>query len=393
MSLVTPPRSNPLRRVAAALAVASLFGAAGIACDEPAGPPSSAVPATRPATPPATASTASTAAPAAGEGVASSTRVYDVRELVVPIDDFIPDGAELDAQGRAVAATPGPSQDETLGNLVNLIRESVDPTSWTAAGGDAGAIESKGGHLIVTQTPENQAEVARLLGTLARARRVQVSVEGRFLRIDPRALAAGDAPAEVSALLADAGPAGAFLDGRQASLLADAAEGAEGRTVLSAPRLTLFDGQRAYALLDTQMSYVAGFDRVAGEGGAVRLEPRLDTASSGVTLDVRATMTPDHSAVRLVLNPVVKELVGMPEAPFPGGPAGTDLVVQRPDVRVSRLSTTALVPADQSLLLAMPTPVAAGRAGGAGAGGSTPLYLLVTPRVIEGDAPEQTVDE
>jgi hypothetical protein len=47
--------------------------------------------------------------------------------------------------------------------LVKLIQQSVDPTSWRDQGGQIGGIRAMQGQLIITQTPENQVEIAYLL--------------------------------------------------------------------------------------------------------------------------------------------------------------------------------------------------------------------------------------
>ena len=73
-----------------------------------------------------------------------SVRVYDVRDMIGrPADD--------ERQRRVTA-------------LVSLIENQIDSPSWKERGGQVGAIRELNGQLIVTQTPENQQQLIRLLG-------------------------------------------------------------------------------------------------------------------------------------------------------------------------------------------------------------------------------------
>jgi hypothetical protein len=47
--------------------------------------------------------------------------------------------------------------------LVRLIQDQIDSPSWKERGGQAGAIRELNGQLIVTQTPENQEKLIKLL--------------------------------------------------------------------------------------------------------------------------------------------------------------------------------------------------------------------------------------
>jgi hypothetical protein len=71
------------------------------------------------------------------------TRVYDVRDFIM----------------RPDSRTPQQRTDD----LILEIRQTIDPGSWRDAGGSAGNIRALSGQLIVTQSPENQREVAYLL--------------------------------------------------------------------------------------------------------------------------------------------------------------------------------------------------------------------------------------
>jgi hypothetical protein len=75
-----------------------------------------------------------------------SVRVYDVH-------DMIGRPAADERQRRADA-------------LVALIENQIEPASWKQRGGQVGAIREINGQLIVTQTPQNQQKLAKLLGDI-----------------------------------------------------------------------------------------------------------------------------------------------------------------------------------------------------------------------------------
>jgi hypothetical protein len=74
------------------------------------------------------------------------TRVYDIRDLLRGLDKD-PAGARTDAIASMATAT-------------------IDPKSWRENGGNGGSVRALHGSLIVTQTPENQAQVMSLLERL-----------------------------------------------------------------------------------------------------------------------------------------------------------------------------------------------------------------------------------
>lgn len=88
----------------------------------------------------------------------ASTRVYDVR-------DFAGGFLRLPKTGPKPPLTPSDSA-----RLIRQIQGSIDPDSWRANGGQAGAIKYLVGQLIITQTELNQRETPRLLHRLRQQR-------------------------------------------------------------------------------------------------------------------------------------------------------------------------------------------------------------------------------
>jgi type II secretory pathway component GspD/PulD (secretin) len=121
--------------------------------------------------------------------------------------------------------------------------------------------------------------------------------------------------------------------------------------MLSAPRLTLFNGQRAYVKVTTQTAYVAGVSAAKGKGGAVSYEPEVKTVEAGVTVDVRAMASADRRYATVTLHPKLTRLERMDTIPAPGLPADANAFVQRPVVRVRQLRTTVTTEDGGAILL------------------------------------------
>ena len=127
------------------------------------------------------------------------TRVYDIRDLIINVPDFdnAPDFSLQGARPAAVAAAAASLFGGTVGQdeqepatrpapsssrpSSSSSRTPSPPTRWKDNGGTIGSIRELSGQLIVTQTPENQRALVRLLEQLRETRAIQVTVEARFL--------------------------------------------------------------------------------------------------------------------------------------------------------------------------------------------------------------------
>jgi type II secretory pathway component GspD/PulD (secretin)/tetratricopeptide (TPR) repeat protein len=160
----------------------------------------------------------------------------------------------------------------------------------------------------------------------------------------------------------------AFLDDFQASLLIRASQGSRTLTTLTAPRVTLFNGQRAYVFIGLQQAYVSDLQPVVGSG-AVGFNPTVATLSTGVVLDVTATVSADRKYVTLTLRPQLTRLLGLQVFPVfggtvfggggdggGGGGGGEEPVsgvgfIQLPQIEITEVRTTVSVPDGGTLLL------------------------------------------
>jgi hypothetical protein len=104
-----------------------------------------------------------------------TTNVYDIRDLIGNVQDFtLPNSVQQTPPGRG--GVGGGDVQQIIANqnirqvrvdeIVNRIKKTVASESWKGNGGNVGSIRELAGQLIVTQTPENQREIARLLADL-----------------------------------------------------------------------------------------------------------------------------------------------------------------------------------------------------------------------------------
>jgi type II secretory pathway component GspD/PulD (secretin) len=169
--------------------------------------------------------------------------------------------------------------------------------------------------------------------------------------------------------------AATFLDDFQVNLLLRATQANVYSTIVTAPRVTLFNGQRAYVLVATERAYVSDLEANVGTGVA-SFAPTIDVVESGVVLDVQATVSADRKYVTLTLRPQLATLVALRDFTFQSGagatsnpavgsgggtgqpvffggdigvaPTGT---IQVPELQITEVRTTVSVPDGGTLLL------------------------------------------
>ncbi len=151
---------------------------------------------------------------------------------------------------------------------------------------------------------------------------------------------------------------GSFLDNIQVDFLIRATQADSRTTVLTAPRLVLFNGQRSWVAVTIQQNFVSQLTPVVATG-AVAQAPQTGTIDSGAVLDVEATVTADRRYVTMTLRPGVTRLLDMQTIPFSGGGAGggfgggpaLSAFIQLPTLSSQRVQTTVSVPDGGTLLI------------------------------------------
>ncbi|MFI4915544.1 MAG: hypothetical protein ACIAS6_03420 [Phycisphaerales bacterium JB060] len=153
------------------------------------------------------------------------------------------------------------------------------------------------------------------------------------------------------------GVAGSFLDDVQVDFLVKATQADRRSTQLTAPRLTLTNGQLANIYVATQVAYVGDLEPVVSDS-AVGFDPTVEVATEGVTLLVRGTISSDRRYVTMNVDAGLAQIDGFASeqvTAVAGGTlvssADTSSFIQLPTVTVTRVRTTVTVPDEGTLLL------------------------------------------
>jgi type II secretory pathway component GspD/PulD (secretin) len=146
---------------------------------------------------------------------------------------------------------------------------------------------------------------------------------------------------------------GVLLDDVQLGFLIRAIQADRRSTLLFAPRLTLWNGQRSWISDGRHYAYVSDLEPVVAEA-AVGWDPTISYLVSGSVLDVKATASADRRYVQLDLRPQVALPPDMTTettvtAAVPSGTATA--VITLPRVQVTHLMTSVSVPDGGTLLI------------------------------------------
>ncbi len=151
---------------------------------------------------------------------------------------------------------------------------------------------------------------------------------------------------------------GSFLDNIQVDFLIRATQADSRTSVLTAPRLVLFNGQRSWVAVTVQQNFVSQLNPVVATG-AVAQAPVTNVIDSGAVLDVNATVSADRRYVTMTVRPGVTRLLDLQTIPFSGGGAGGGFgggsalpaFIQLPTLSAQRVQTTVSVPDGGTLLI------------------------------------------
>ena len=150
---------------------------------------------------------------------------------------------------------------------------------------------------------------------------------------------------------------GTFLDDFQVDFLIQATQAHEATRSLTAPRITLFNGQTAYVTVSTQQAYIADLEPIVAEN-VVTFNPVLATVPTGSVLEVTGTVSADRRYVTLEVSPQIAALNGftnyfitVEEVDAEGEPTTGSGFIQLPNVTIQELRTTVSVPDGGTLLL------------------------------------------
>jgi type II secretory pathway component GspD/PulD (secretin) len=153
------------------------------------------------------------------------------------------------------------------------------------------------------------------------------------------------------------GITGQFLDDVQVDFLIKATQADRRSTLVTAPRLTLTNGQISNFYVVTQRTLVTNLTPVTGDG-AVGFDPEPTPIPSGVILLVEAVITADRRYVTMNIDTSINTLDNIDQFPVfavVGGALTSSATqgqfVQLPTVTTTRVQTTVTVPDEGTVLL------------------------------------------
>ena len=141
-----------------------------------------------------------------------------------------------------------------------------------------------------------------------------------------------------------------WLDDVQAEVVLRAVEKSTRSTVVTAPKLTAFNGERANITVLNQVSYIQDFDVEIAQRAQIG-DPIVQTLRDGVILDITPIVSADRRYVTLELRPTVAILqrpIKTLQTTLANGPP---VVIQLPELEISRVRTTVTMPDGGILLL------------------------------------------
>lgn len=279
-----------------------------------------------------------------------------LEELGVDIDVVLNNGnAGFDFVGNGAG---GAVTDPVLGSAL-LLPRTFSRTGFTQAVPNLGTANTVGP--AIPQPFNSTSLVPAAGGGGGGSRLTPVPITSNSLSFTNPATLGSDVPGTFAGT--SLGPAfglfGSFLDNIQVDFLIRATQADSRTTVLTAPQLVLFNGQRSWVAVAVSQGFVSQLNPVVGQG-AVAQAPQTSAVSSGASLDVQATVSADRRYVTMTLRPSLSRLLDLQTIPFSGGAAGAGFggggaalpaFVQLPTVSQQRISTTVSVPDGGTLLL------------------------------------------
>ncbi|MEE9391136.1 MAG: hypothetical protein V3W41_01385 [Planctomycetota bacterium] len=142
----------------------------------------------------------------------------------------------------------------------------------------------------------------------------------------------------------------AYLDDVQLEAILRAVQKYERINSVTAPRLLVYNTQRANLTVLNEVSYIKDFDVEIAQASVIA-DPIVDKIREGVVLDVRPIVSHDRRFITLELRPTVATLV-RPIRRFTTNLAvGSAVTIQLPELRKQQVNTTVVMPDGGTLLL------------------------------------------
>lgn len=145
--------------------------------------------------------------------------------------------------------------------------------------------------------------------------------------------------------------AGSFLDDIQVDFLIRATQAHASSRVLTAPRLTLMNGGKAFISIVTNQRYISGVEAVVAEA-AVGYTPIISSAQTGTMLQVEAIVSHDRRYVKMRLEPQIVTLENNPISDADSVLFGdANIRIGLPEQTVQEIRTKVSIPDGGTLLI------------------------------------------
>jgi type II secretory pathway component GspD/PulD (secretin) len=143
---------------------------------------------------------------------------------------------------------------------------------------------------------------------------------------------------------------GSIVDRGQLEVILRAVEKNDRSTVVTAPRLTAYNGQRANVTVLNQQSYISDFDVEVAQAAQVG-DPIVQVIRDGVILDLRPVVSADRRFITMELRPTVAVLTRPMQTFLTTLANGPAVTIQLPNLSIQRVRTTVTMPDGGTLLL------------------------------------------
>ena len=151
-----------------------------------------------------------------------------------------------------------------------------------------------------------------------------------------------------------------FLDDIQVDLLIEATQADRRSVVLTAPRLTFFNGQRAWVAVATQVAFISALIPITGDAAGA-FQPIPGVVAEGAVLDIEGVISADRRYVTMTAIVSLSEIINIREIEVQGAVGGVGVIggqastfsatQELPEVQVSLVQTTVSVPDKGTVML------------------------------------------
>jgi type II secretory pathway component GspD/PulD (secretin) len=266
---------------------------------------------------------------AAAPDQSSIQREYDIRDQLRDLGVAV--NVTIDPTTRPVRTViePQPTRQQLVDQVEQWLRDST-----AEPGSDIQITESKG-TIQVTATPSQHDRIARLLADRVARRARTVTVECRIITLTtrPADLVGTELGEKISQATAPGGAAIPASDAEVAQII-HATQAERSNSLMTAPRLTLFDGQSATVFVGTNTSYVSAVTVSGNEDGKSGLTPTVSTVFCGLQCKAKPALSDDGSRIALDVSVTLTQLKDLKSVALADAPAGAPAKIQVPDTAV-----------------------------------------------------------